>query len=114
MQQDFAYYKKCNVKEMEALKEENARLKRRLEVDKQVKGKGVNNTMHARSRTLSKGMATHSTKEESEYNSTPSTKGPSITPQPLEATVNIHLLIKSLRSHPKQWKAPIVIIYLIN
>jgi len=55
---------------MEAFKEENARLKRRLEVDNQVKRKGVEDTMHAGPRSLFKGNATHETEEESEYNLT--------------------------------------------
>jgi len=59
---------------MEALKEENVRLKRRLEACNQVKGKGVEDTMHIGQRTLSKGLVAHDTKEESEYNLTPRTK----------------------------------------
>jgi len=104
MQQEFADYKKRNDEKMEALKEMNARLKRKVEVDRQLKGKEVNDTVHEGQR-----MSAHEMKEESEYNPTQRTKG----------VTNNSLVSKKSHRHPfvdgitettlpKQWKASTV------
>jgi len=67
MQQEFVDYKKRNVEEMEVLREENTRLKKRVEI---TKGKRVNKSGHAGPRAK-----INDTEEESEYNHTNAPKG---------------------------------------
>jgi len=66
MQQEFTEYKKRNADEMEALREENSRLKRKIEVDKVMRGPG---TVPSRADPLP------ATEEESEYRPTDNTTG---------------------------------------
>ena len=64
MQQEFANFKKRNIDEMEALRQQNTRLKRRIEADANQKGKEKED---------SKIPECQPTEEESEYNLTPHT-----------------------------------------
>jgi len=59
------------------LREENTRLKRKIEVEKKAKGKDkeIDDIINVGSRTLSRGGTANETEEESEYNPTPKTKG---------------------------------------
>ena len=59
MQQELADLKKCSAEEMEALKQENSRLRRRIEADTNLKGKAKETS-----------EAVKSPEEESEYNPT--------------------------------------------
>jgi len=67
MQQELAYLKKCNADEMEALRQENSRLKQKIEAEPTLKGKAKEASETTRS------LAFQPTKEESEYNPTPHT-----------------------------------------
>jgi len=67
MQQELADLKKRSAEEMEALRQENSRLRRRIEADPNLKGK-AKETFEA-----VKSPAFQPTKEESEYNPTPHT-----------------------------------------
>jgi len=101
MQQEFVDYKKRNAEEMEVLREENTRLKKRVEI---TKGKRVNKSRHAGPRAM-----INDTEEESEYNHTQSTK----------RVTNNSIATHNKRRHPffngitktplpKQWKAPTI------
>jgi len=67
MQQELVNLKKRSVDEMEALRQENSRLRRRIEVDPNLKGKPKETSEAAKSPTF------QPTEEESEYNPTPHT-----------------------------------------
>jgi len=67
MQQEIADLKKRNAEEMEALKQENSRLRRRIEADADLKGKAKETSEAVKS------PAFQPTEEESEYNPTPHT-----------------------------------------
>ena len=67
MQQELADLKKCNAEEMEAIRQENSRLRRKIKVDPTKKGKAKETSDAAGFPTF------HPTKEESEYNPTPHT-----------------------------------------
>jgi len=67
MQQELADLKKRNAEEMEALRQENSRLRRKIEVDPTQKGKGKESSEDPRS------PAYQPNEEESEYNPTPHT-----------------------------------------
>ena len=67
MQQELANLKKRSADEMEALRQENSRLRRRIEVDPNLKGKAKETSEAAKS------PAFQPTEEESEYNPTPHT-----------------------------------------
>ena len=67
MQQELTDLKKRNADEMEALRQENSRLRQKIEVDPTLKGKAKEASKAARS------PAFQPTKEESEYNPTPHT-----------------------------------------
>jgi len=67
MQQELADLKKRSVEEMEALKQENSRLKKRIEADANLKGKAKETSEAVKS------PAFQPTEEESEYNPTPHT-----------------------------------------
>jgi len=67
MQQELADLKKRSAKEMEALKQENSRLRRRIEADATLKGKAKETSEAVKS------PAFQPTEEESEYNPTPHT-----------------------------------------
>jgi len=67
MQQELANLKKHSVDELEALRQENSRLRRKIEADPTQKGKAKETSDAARS------PAFQPTKEESEYNPTPHT-----------------------------------------
>jgi len=67
MQQELTDLKKRNADEMEALRQENSRLRRKIEVDPTLKGKAKEASKAARS------PAFQPTEEESEYNPTPHT-----------------------------------------
>jgi len=67
MQQELADLKKRSVDEMEALRQENSRLKRKIEADPTQKGKAKKASKAVRSPTF------QPTEEESEYNPTPHT-----------------------------------------
>ena len=67
MQQEQADLKKCNTDEMEALRQENSRLRRKIEADPTQKGKAKEASEAARS------PAFQPTEEENEYNPTPHT-----------------------------------------
>jgi len=67
MQQELADLKKRSADEMEALQQENSRLRRKIEVDPTLKGKAKEASEAARS------PAFQPTEEESEYNPTPHT-----------------------------------------
>ena len=67
MQQELADLKKRSADEMEALRQENSRLRRKIEADPTLKGKAKEVFEAARSPTF------QPTKEESEYNPTPHT-----------------------------------------
>jgi len=67
MQQELADLKKCSVDEIEALRQENFRLRRKIEADPTQKGKAKETSEAAGS------PAFQPTKEESEYNPTPHT-----------------------------------------
>ena len=67
MQQELADLKKSNADEMEALRQENSRLRQKIEVDPTLKGKAKEASEAARS------LAFQPTEEESEYNPTPHT-----------------------------------------
>ena len=67
MQQELADLKKRSADEMEALRQENSRLRRKIEADPTLKGKAKEASEAARSPTF------QSTEEESEYNPTPHT-----------------------------------------
>jgi len=66
MQQEFTEYKKRNADEMEALREENCRLKRKIEADKAMRGPRPN---------PSRVELPTATKEESKYKPTSHTTG---------------------------------------
>ena len=83
MQQELANLKKCSTDEMEALQQENYRLKRKIEAAPTKKGKAKEASEVARS------PAFQPTKEESEYNPTPHTFTPpnkNPFPQPISLT----------------------------
>ena len=65
MQQELANLKKRSADEMEVLRQENSRLRRKIEVDPTLKGKTKEASETARSLTF------QPTEEESEYNPTP-------------------------------------------
>ena len=67
MQQELADLKKRNTDEMEALRQENSRLRRRIEADPNLKGKAKETSEAVKS------PAFQPTEEESEYNPTPHT-----------------------------------------
>jgi len=67
MQQELANLKKRSAEEMEALRQENSRLRRRIEVDPNLKGKAKETSEAVKS------PAFQPTEEESEYNPTPHT-----------------------------------------
>ena len=67
MQQELADLKKRSAEEMEALKQENSRLRRRIEADANLKGKAKETSEAVKS------PAFQPTEEESEYNPTPHT-----------------------------------------
>jgi len=67
MQQELADLKKRSVEEMEALRQENSRLRRRIEADPNLKGKAKETSKAVKS------PAFQPTEEESEYNPTPHT-----------------------------------------
>jgi len=67
MQQELADLKKRSVEEMEALRQENSRLRRRIEADANLKGKTKETSEVVKSPTF------QPTEEESEYNPTPHT-----------------------------------------
>ena len=67
MQQELANLKKRSTDEMEALRQENSRLRRKIKADPTLKGKAKEASEAARS------PAFHHTEEESEYNPTPHT-----------------------------------------
>jgi len=67
MQQELADLKKRSADEMEVLRQENSRLRRKIEVDPTLKGKAKEASEAARS------PAFQPTEEESEYNPTPHT-----------------------------------------
>jgi len=67
MQQELADLKKRNADEMEALRQENSRLRRRIEADPNLKGKAKETSEAVKS------PAFQPTEEESEYNPTPHT-----------------------------------------
>jgi len=67
MQQELADLKKRSADEMEALRQENSRLRRRIEADPNLKGKAKETSEAAKS------SAFQLTEEESEYNPTPHT-----------------------------------------
>ena len=67
MQQELADLKKHNIDEMEALQQENSRLRRKIEVDPTQKGKAKETS------DVPGSVAFHHTKEESECNPTPHT-----------------------------------------
>jgi len=67
MQQELVDLKKCNAVEIEASRQENSRLRRKIEADPIQKGKANEASEVARS------PAFQPTKEESEYNPTPHT-----------------------------------------
>jgi len=67
MQQELANLKKRSADEMEVLRQENSRLRRKIEVDPTLKGKTKEASETARSLTF------QPTEEESEYNPTPHT-----------------------------------------
>jgi len=67
MQQELADLKKRSAEEMEALRQENSRLRRRIETDPNLKGKAKETFEAAKSPTF------QPTEEESEYNPTPHT-----------------------------------------
>ena len=67
MQQEIADLKKRNAEEMEALKQENSRLRRKNEADADLKGKAKETSEAVKS------PAFQPTEEESEYNPTPHT-----------------------------------------
>ena len=67
MLQELADLKKCSVDEMEALRQENSRLRRKIEVDPTLKEKAKEALKAARSRAF------QPTEEESKYNPTPHT-----------------------------------------
>jgi len=67
MQQELADLKKYSANEMEALRQENSRLRRKIEADPTQKGKAKEASEAARS------LAFQPTEEESEYNPTPHT-----------------------------------------
>jgi len=67
MQQELANLKKCSADEMEALWQENSRIRRKIEADPTLKGKAKEASEAARS------PAFQPTEEESEYNPTPHT-----------------------------------------
>jgi len=67
MQQELADLKKRNADEMEALRQENSRLRRKIEADPTLKGKAKEASEAARSPDF------HPIEEESEYNPTPHT-----------------------------------------
>jgi len=67
MQQELTDLKKHNADEMEALRQENSRLRRKIEVDATQKGKAKATSDAARS------LAFQPIEEESEYNPTPHT-----------------------------------------
>jgi len=64
MQQELAYLKKYSADEMESLRQENSRLRRKIEADPTLKGKAKEASEAARS------PAFQPTEEESEYNPT--------------------------------------------
>ena len=67
MQQEFTDLKKRSAEEMEALRQENSRLRRRIEADPNLKGKAKETS------EAMKSLAFQLTEEESEYNPTPHT-----------------------------------------
>jgi len=67
MQQELADLKKRSAEEMEALRQENSRLRRRIEADPNLKGKAKETSKAVKS------PAFQPTEEESEYNPTPHT-----------------------------------------
>jgi len=67
MQQELADLKKRSADEMEALRQENSHLRRKIEADPNMKGKAKETFEVARSSTF------QPTEEESEYNPTPHT-----------------------------------------
>jgi len=67
MQQELTNLKKRNVDEMEVLRQENSRLRRKIEADPNLKGKAKETSEAVRS------PAFQPTEEESEYNPTPHT-----------------------------------------
>jgi len=67
MQQELADLKKCSAEEMETLRQENSRLRRRIEADPNLKGKAKETSKAVKS------PAFQPTEEESEYNPTPHT-----------------------------------------
>ena len=67
MQQELADLKKRSVEEMEALRQENSRLRQKIEADPNLKGKAKETSEAVKSPTF------QPTEEESEYNPTPHT-----------------------------------------
>jgi len=67
MQQELVDLKKRNAEEMEALRQENSRLRRRIEADPNLKGKAKETS------EVVKSPAFQPTEEESKYNLTPHT-----------------------------------------
>jgi len=100
MQQEFAEYKKRNVDEMEALREENSRLKRKIEADKAVGGPGI---------VPSRADPPPATKEENEYKPPGHTTGGNYSPFASRRNRR-HLFVDEIveTSLPHKWKAPTV------
>ena len=95
MQQELADLKKRSAEEMEALRQENSRLKRRIEVDPNLKGKAKETSEAVKS------PAFQPTEEESEYNPTPHTfTPPSRHPLPLPIPISFYLVNRGL-PHPQ-------------
>ena len=87
MQQELADLKKRNVDEMEALQQENSRLRQKFEVDPTLKGKAKEASEAVRSLTF------QPTEEESEYNPTPTPlPPPNKHPFPLPIPLTSHPL----------------------
>jgi len=84
MQQELADLKKRSVEEMEALKQENSRLRRRIEADPNLKGKAKETSEAVKS------PAFQPTEEESEYNPTPTPSPPNRHPLPHPSPSTFH------------------------
>jgi len=93
MQQVLADLKKRSAEEMEALRQENSRLRRRIEADLNLKGKAKETSEAVKS------PAFQPTEEESEYNPTPTpSPPPNKHPLPLSIPITSHLVNRAYRT----------------
>ena len=96
MQQELANLKKRNAEEIEALKQENSRLRRKIEADADLKGKAKETSEAVKS------PAFQPTEEESEYNPTPTLSPPPNKPLSLPHTPNTSHQVTQDLPHPQQ------------